>query len=246
MKSLSLALAHTRIMLLNLVRSPSFIVPTVLFATMFYAFFAMPFAKTPGDADFVMGSFVAFAMIGVSLFQFGVGIANERGRPWERYMRTLPIGSWVRLTARCASAAVIGLTAAALVAIVGRIFTPIDFTALQWLTLFGYAVLGAIPFILIGMTIGYWCSATGALPIANIIYLVLSFAGGLWMPPSQLPGFVRAISVYLPTRNYGEMLWSVGSHEQIGRSVAVLALYAVVFAALTLIGYRRDEKTRYA
>jgi len=246
MTDLRLIFAHTRLMLLDLLRSPAYVIPTVFFPTMFFLIFAAPNARQASRADFVTLSFVAFAIIGVTLFQFGVGIAAERGRPWERYLRTLPVGAFVRFAARVACAMIFGLCAAALVAITARLTTPMDFGPMQWLRLAVYATAGAIPFVLFGIAIGYWSSARAAVPIANIFYLLLSFAGGLWMPPQFLPGIAATISPYLPTRQFGELLWSVVGAGNASRALLVLVIYALVFAVLAAIGYRRDERTRYA
>ena len=58
-------------------------------------------------------AFIAWAIVGVAVYQFGVGIAQERGRPWERYLRTLPVSTGVRFAARILCAAVFGALAAA-------------------------------------------------------------------------------------------------------------------------------------
>ena len=79
---MKLLLAHVRLILLDLLRSPSYLVPAIVFPAMFYSLFGLSYARhdTP-TANLVMTSYVAFAIVGVTLFQFGVGIAAERGRP---------------------------------------------------------------------------------------------------------------------------------------------------------------------
>lgn len=238
---------HAAEMSRELFRIPAFAIPTMLFPAMFYTIFGMPYAKTaPQVADAVMCSFVAFALIGVTLFQFGVGIANERGRPWERYVRTLPVSLDTRFAARIAVAMLFGLAAAGLVALVARLFTPVDFSALQWAQLAAYAAIGAVPFVVIGIAIAYWVAPRAALPITNVIYLLCSFAGGLWIPPQDLPRIAAVISPYLPTRQYGNLLWSIANGADRGEALLVLALYAVAFSAAAAAGYRRDERARYA
>jgi ABC-2 type transport system permease protein len=231
----------------EIVRLPAFVVPTVLFPAMFYAIFGLPYAKASSQiADGVMCSFVAFAIIGVTLFQFGVGIAVERGRPWERYLRTLPVSFDTRLGARVAVAVLFGLAAAGLVAIVARVFTPVDFSPLEWLELALFATIGAVPFVVIGIAIAYWVAPRAALPVTNVIYLLCSFAGGLWIPPQDLPHVVAMVSPYLPTRQYGNILWSIANGGDRAQGLIGLALYALTFSVIAAIGYRRDERARYA
>ena len=111
---MTLLLAHARAMTVELARHPAYVVPTLVFPAVFFLFFA---TSSSGNAPAVrMATFTGFAAIGVAFFQFGVGIAVERGSPWEAYVRTLPAGVGVRLAARILSAAVFAAAAAAVVA----------------------------------------------------------------------------------------------------------------------------------
>ena len=247
MNALLLTRAHARIALIDLFRSPSYVVPTVAFPALFYALFDLQYARTQAAiADATTMAFMAFAVVGVCLYQFGVGIAAERGRPWERYLRTLPAAIGVRLGARVVSALVFGLLAAGCVAVFSRLTTPIDLNVLQWLTVGGAIVVGGVPFVLIGITLGYWASPRAAVPIATATNLLLAYAGGLWMPPQFLPHVVQQISPFLPTRQFAELLWSVPNGGDARHALAGLAIYAAIFAALAAMGYRRDERKRYA
>ncbi|MDE2482193.1 MAG: ABC transporter permease [bacterium] len=239
--------AHVVALLRDLLRTPSFLIPTVGFPTMFYCIFALGYARTNADtANFIVCSYVGFAMLGVTLFQFGVGVANERGRPWERYLRALPVSVATRFAARVIVALIFGAASAGLVGIVARLLSPVTLDAAQWFLLALAAVFGAIPFVLIGLAIAYWVPARGALPVTNLLYLLGLFAGGFFMPPQYLPSFAQAISPYTPTRQFGELLWSVTGAHDAPHAMSVLVLYALAFAAIAIIGYRRDERTRYA
>ncbi len=243
-----LVYAHACVLLRDIVRTPAFVVPAVLFPAMLYTIFGVPDARGSSDAaNQTLASFVAFAVVGVALFQFGVGIASERGRPWERYLRTLPVPVEIRFIARIIVAVVIAAMASLLVAVIGRVLTPVSFDAVQWTTLAIFAIAGAVPFVMLGIAIAYIVPPRGALPVTNIIYLLCAFAGGFWIPPQALPWVAAMISPYLPTRQYGELLWSIGGpgHDAT-HAVFALALFSVAFSVVAVFGYRRDERTRYA
>jgi ABC-2 type transport system permease protein len=242
-----MAWAHARIAILDLIRSPGYVVPTVVFPAMFYTIFALQAARHDSQtAAYVTLSFMAWAIVGVTLYQFGVGIAVDRGRPWERFLRVLPAGPLVRLFARIVCALAFAALAAGCVALVALLATPMHLAVTAWLMAAAFCLLGGVPFVLIGTAIGYWCAARAAVPIATACNLLLAYAGGLWMPPGELPGIVQKISPFLPTREFGELLWSVVAPSDRLWPALGLCAYAAIFGALTLAGYRRDEHKRYA
>ena len=152
----------------------------------------------------------------------------------------------MRFGARIVTAVLFGLLTGAIVALVARAFTPIDLTLGQWLAVSLYSLCAGIPFVLIGISIGYWTSARAAVPIATAANLLLAYAGGLWMPPDDLPHSSQTISPYLPTRQFADLLWSTTGGADATHAVFGLAIYTVLFGTLAAIGYRRDERTRYA
>lgn len=242
---MTLTLLHARAQTLELLRLPAYIVPTLAFPTMFYVFFAVP-NSDDGSANATMAFFAGFAILGVALFQFGVGIAVERASPWERYLRTLPARASVRFGGRIISALGFGGVAAALVAVAAMLLTPAELGSTGWLALGVALALGAIPFALMGIAIGYLASPKAALPIANVVYLSLSYAGGLWTTPDELPRAVADLSRALPTRALADVLLAAVADEPWRwRPWAILIGYTVVFAAAGLWGYRRDEGQRY-
>ena len=241
-----LVLLHTRAATVELVRYPTFSVPTLCFPALFFLLFVAPQDDHDADPTLLLASFAGFAVLGVSFFQFGVGIAAERESPWERYVRTLPIPLRVRFAARALSAALFGLLAAALVAVAALATTAAALAPLRWLALAAALGAGAIPFALLGIALGYWASPRSALPTANLLYLVLAFLGALWTTPRHLPGSVDGVSPFVPTRQFGNALWSAAEgHLWRPRDWALLAGWAAVFAALAAWGYRRDEGRRY-
>jgi ABC-2 type transport system permease protein len=239
-----LVLVHARAMTIELARYPAYVVPTLVLPTVFFLFFAAPGGAA--GASLRMATFAGFAAIGVAFFQFGVGIAVERASPWEIFLRTLPIGPGVRLGARLLSAGVFAAAAAGLLLAVAVATTPASLSPPRWLGLIAALLVGTVPFALLGIALGYWAPARGALPIANLLYLGLSYAGGLWIRPGRLPNGVARISPYLPTRALADALVAPTAGGGIAWGAwASLGGFAALFAVLAAWGYRRDEGRRY-
>jgi ABC-2 type transport system permease protein len=240
----SVALVQARYQALELLRYPAASVPMLFFPALFFVFFGL--SAPAGQADFTLASFAAFAVLGIAFFQFGVGIAADRASPWERFLRTLPVGAGSRFAARVLTALVFAFLAAVVVVAVAVAATPVSLGPLAWLRLAAVLSAGSVPFALLGIAIGYWSAPKAALPLANVLYLALSYAGGLWTRPAALPHAVQRISVVLPTRAWGELLWaSVAPRPWPAFAVLELAAAGVLFAILALLGYRRDEGQRY-
>jgi ABC-2 type transport system permease protein len=232
-------------MLLELVRYPAYFVPTLVLPAVFFLFFVAPGSRA--DATARMATFAGFAVIGVAFFQFGVGIAVDRASPWETYLRTLPVGPGVRLAGRVASAAAFACAAALFLVLTAIATTGASLPGMRWAGLGVALLVGAIPFALLGVALGYWAPVKGALPIANLLYLVLAYAGGLWIRPSRLPHAVDSVSPFLPTRAFADALvaTAIGSGAD-WAAWLTLGGFAVLFAGFAVAGYRRDEGRRFS
>lgn len=237
--------AHVRAQTLELARYPTFVVPTLGFPALFFLLFGLP--RAGGDrADALLASFAAYAALSVAFFQFGVGIAAERVRPWETFLRTLPVGTGTRLGARAVSALAFAAGAVGLVVAIALATTDVTIDGASWARLGVALAAGSLPFTLLGIALGYWLPPKAALPVANILYLGLAYAGGLWTGPTGLPHAAAVAGRLLPTRQWADVLWpaAVGAPWRASHWLALLA-YTVVFGAFAAAGYRRDEGRRF-
>src|SRR5262249_2116208 len=117
-----------------------------------------------------------------------------------------------------------------------------------WANVIVRLLAGSLVFVGLGFAIGYSVGPNAAPAVANLVYLPLAFASGLFMPVSQLPGFVQRIAPYLPAYHYGQLAWSaVGAPaEPFYVSLAWLAGYTALFLLLALRAYRREELRKFA
>jgi ABC-2 type transport system permease protein len=98
-----------------------------------------------------------------------------------------------------------------------------------------------------GIALGYWASRRAAPALAMLAWLLLAYLGGLWALPAELPSWTETVSLYLPTRLWGEVTWAAvqGQATSLGDWLGLLA-YGLGFAILALWGYRRDDTARSA
>ena len=237
-----LVLVHLAAELKKLLRVPGFLVPTLVFPSMFFLLFAAPYLETWQAANQTAASFMTFAFFTVVFFQFGVGLAQDRANPWDAYVRTLPLAPWVLPTAFVLTGLLFAFLAAGVVAAVAAVSTPLKPEAANLPALLAALVLGAVPMGLLGVALGQRVSPKAALPIANLVYLLLSFLGGLWMPPEAMPEWARVFSPWLPTRYWAEVVWASAWDRPWPTSALLgLAAYGLLFGLLAAWAWRRGR-----
>lgn len=238
--------ARTRAQALELARERTALTTSLLLPALMFLIFGAPNADDRELANYFMTGYAIFAFTSVAYFRFGVGVAQERGRPWEAFLRSLPVSPATRLAARLLAGLGLANVSVAVVSILALLLTPAGLGPSEWFGWIVAVLVGGIPLALLALCLGYWCTPGAAVPVANLLYLGLAWAGGLWGPPRFLPEPVATVSPYLPTGSYiGTVLAAVrGGASHAGDWLRLLE-YAVVFAALAVWGYRRDEGRRY-
>jgi len=197
---------------------------------------------------YLLVSFAAYGVGNVMVYGFGIGVANERGMKVDLLMRATPLPPAVAVLAKVLVALAFALVSIVVLIVFGVVVGGIRQDLTVWLQVIARLLAGSMPFVGLGFAIGYTAGPHAAPALANLIYLPLSFASGLFLPVSQLPGFVQKIAPYLPSYHYGQLAWSaVGARaEPLAVSLAWLAGYTVVFLAIAMRAYRREETRKFA
>jgi ABC-2 type transport system permease protein len=96
------------------------------------------------------------------------------------------------------------------------------------------------------MFAGLLLAPSSAAGMMNLIYLPLALCGGLWMPLEVLPEWLQGIAPLLPSYHFSRLaLHTLGYfNESEGRSWAMLAGYALVFALAGASVFRKQEASR--
>ncbi len=251
--TLQMLLAQTRSELLMRWRVPAFSVTNLVLPIVFFTFFGLPVAHVRrGDGvsigAYLLASFGAYAVGNVMVYGFGIGVANERGMKIDRLMRASPLPPLVFMLAKVLTALVFSLVALVLLIAFGIVVGGIHQSPAVWATIIVRLLAGSLPFIALGFAIGYWSGPNAAPALANLIYLPLSFASGLFVPLNQLPAFIQTLAPYLPSYHYAQLAWSAlgAGRESLGESLLWLGGYTALFLTLAVRSYRREERAKFA
>jgi ABC-2 type transport system permease protein len=229
-------LTEARSECLRYFRSPGFLLPVILFPTMFYLLFGivMNHNADASTARYLLASYGVFGVMSPGLFGFGVSLAIERENGLLTLKRALPMPPGAYLLGKMAMAMLAaGMVIVTLLALAtGLAHLRLD--ALQALAFLVTGMLGVLPFCALGMLVGVLIKGQGAPGVINIIYLPMSFLSGLWIPLSALPQALQRIAPIWPSAHLQQLaLEALGlGHGAVLPHVAVLLAYTAVFFAL--------------
>lgn len=243
---LRLLKVHSYYQMLEHLRQPMYVLTTLVFPAMFFWFFGVPNAKNSEASLLLLGSFSCFAILGVVLFQFAIGISQEKNTPWSQYLSILPLPGSLRLIPRIINSLLVATASVLAVTAVSLLCTPLVFWDIPWGRFLLALLFGALPFSFLGAALGYAVNSKSIVPLANLVYLPLSFAGGLWMPPNALPSAVQEISKYLPTRYFGEFAWAALLNRPLqAEHIWGLSIYTLIFLAVALFYFKKNQEQEF-
>lgn len=246
--------AQVRAEFLRYVRSPILSVFTLALPVVLYVFAGLGSAGAGTIAgvparDVLLAGFAAYGVTNVMLSTFGIGLTLDRSRRMDVLMRATALRPSVFLAARAIVALAFGAVAFAVVGLVATTAGGVRMDPGTWAALAAVLLAGSVPFLALGLAIGYLVNPNAGAVGVNLIGLPLFFAAGVFRPLSQLPPFVQHIAPFLPTYHYVRLALDVVGVAGAGpprQHLLWLAGWTVFFALAAVRGYRRAEARRYA
>lgn len=249
MSTLSLTVLHAKYNLIETARVPIAIISALAFPTLALLFFVVPQQVVAGNALYATQAVISLAVFAVmsnALFSFGLTISENREKPWDPYLRTLPAPGIARVLAQIFATGTLGLAAIIPVIVVGGLFTAAEASPLRVLAGFLALAVSALPFMLIGICIGYSMPSKAAIAVVQIVMFGMAFAGGLFLPPMLFADWLNTLSKFMPSRQARELvIWAVQGGELEWWVWVGILVWTVLGFAVALLLFRRDEGRRY-
>jgi ABC-2 type transport system permease protein len=242
---------EARTELLKFARMKSYSMSIIFFPLMFYCFFglAMPqLSASTSMARYLLASYGAFAIMGSTLYAFGVGIAVERGLGWMEVKRASPMPMGAYFFAKGAVSMVFGAVVILLLFALGAAFGHVRMAPAQWLLTFGALVAGALPFCALGITLGNLAGPNSAPATVNMIYLPMAFCGGLWLPFEILPKAIQHVAPLLPSYHLAQIALAIQKAPVKGSILGhaeALAALGLIFLGTAWVAHSRGREKMY-
>ncbi|MDH6543889.1 ABC-2 type transport system permease protein [Streptomyces sp. SPB4] len=235
--------AYVRLEVRRTLRDVSFVFFGIGMPVLMYLLFTNLGAVDPEWRTASMVAMAAYGALGAAL-STGTGVAEDKGSGWLRQLRVTPMTPRQVVTGRALTGSVIVLPAIAGVLAAGACVNGVRMDAWQWAAVALVLWLGALPFTLLGIGNGYRLTAQSTGLVNVGCSLALSVLGGLWFPVEAFPGWLRSLSGLTPTRRFAELGQSLASGDAPGAAaVAVVAVWALLFASYAVLSYRRSART---
>lgn len=196
---------------------------------------------------YMVASFTTFGTFNIMVSTFGGGVASDRSARRHVLYRAMPVRPMVLLGAKAVVAC--GVTATMSLLVIGTaVATGTRLDPLDAASLVVRMALGGIPFIAMGLAIGYLVRPSSVGVAINILSLGLSFLSGIYVPIPVTDGALQPIADVLPTYRLAELGWNAIGAETANsmiESILVLVAYTLVFGAIALHAYGREEKRTF-
>ena len=159
-------------------------------------------------AKIMLGSYAVFGVVGAALFGIGVGVAADLSAGWLELKRASPMPPLAYLLAKCCTAIAFGVIIVSILSLLG---SPVDvpLSLAEYLRMVGLTIAGCIPFACMGLPLGLVVPFNSAPGVTNLLYLPMSFLGGLWVPLSILPNAIQKIAPAMPTFHLGQLMLGI-------------------------------------
>lgn len=217
----------------------------VILPIIFYVMFTAIFAKNAAVNDLAWSkysliSMLSFGIVGNAINLLGTRIANERQDKWMDFIKVSPISSLYYNVSFVITFLVISLLTMFLLFVTAFFWQGVTFSIMDYLGIAILLLLGSIPFLLFGVIVGYLGSA--AQPVGTMLYLVLSFLGGLWMPVVAMPDKIQGIAKLLPTFSLASLGWNFLSNTSTVKPFLILFIYFICAVLVLVIIWKKQKK----
>ena len=190
---------------------------------------------------YMMVSMASFGALTAVLVGNSERIAKERENGWVRQLRLTSLPGHGYVLGKTASAAVVSLPSVVVVFAVAAVVEHVRLAAWQWLALTGVIWAGSLVFAALGVAIGYLATGDAVRPVTMLVYFGLSLLGGLWMPATTFPRWLRTVASWLPTHAYAALGQAIEqSRAPQAKDVVLLVVFFAVFTGGAAWLYRKD------
>ncbi len=226
-------------------REPTALFFSILMPVGFFALFVSMFGGYSSEeltaGTRMLATFGTFGVLTVTLMNPGIGVAQDRQLGWLRAKRVQAVPLPVTLAAKVLAALPYSVGVLLAMTLTAALTGTLQASVFEVLRLYGVLVLGAVPFALLGLAVGFQAKPNTTTAVLNAILMPTAVVSGLWMPLEMLPDFFGTVASFLPTYHLAGLATAQFDGAAVVGHLAVLAGWTVVMAGVAALSYRRAK-----
>jgi ABC-2 type transport system permease protein len=219
---------------------------SLLLPVMFLAFFGALYGSQTVSGSggikyisYMVPGYAVFATMAVALGTVTVNLATERRFGILKRLGGTPLPRPVLILAKMIAGGVLIAAVVAVLVLVGTLVYGAHLRG-NWLEALVILMVGIICFAVMGIVLGGFIPPDSAVAVGTLVYLALSFLGGVFIPLDQFPAGLQNVAKALPSERMADALqtiWTKGEGiTNTGWDLPILAAWAL---ATLVVGGRR-------
>lgn len=172
---MSLIIQYFKLYLLETVRNTPALFFTLIFPPLIFVLSIQVWGSDPQAQRLAFLTFANYSVQTVCFMLLGMGVSQEKNSNWAQYVRTLPASINVMVVGRILHTVALSFINILLLTFVAVFLFHIDLPIIQLTQVFLVCALGAIPFAMIGIAIGFLSNQDAARSIFTILNLLFLF-----------------------------------------------------------------------
>jgi ABC-2 type transport system permease protein len=226
----------------GIVREPAALFFSILVPVGFFALFVSLYGgESYGPVPIgttMLATFGTYGVLSVTMTNPGIGVSRDRDRGWLRAQRVSPVPMGVTLTAKVLAALPCAAVLFVIMVVLAQLNGSLNATVPQLLRVCVVLLLGALPFALLGLAVGFQAGPNTTSAALLAFLMASAVASGLWVPLDIMPPFVATIAQFLPTYHLAQLaLAQIVGGAMLVHTVVLLGVAALT-AALAAVSYR--------
>jgi len=193
------------------------------------------------------GNLTAYLVVSLAIYgamlattSGGASVSLERAAGWSRQLRLTPLRPPAYIAVKLLVAMALGGMSVLVTFAVGAL----SGAQMPWYAWLGTGVLAwvcALVFAAFGLFMGYLLPSENVMQILGPALALLAFAGGLFVPVSQMGHTFATLATFTPAYGVGEIArYPLTGDGSLGWAVVNVVVWTVVFAAGAVLRFRRD------
>lgn len=194
------------------------------------------------------GNVSAFIMISMALYGAvlattggGATVSVERALGWSRQLRVTPLSPVAYIAIKMLTSLVLGLVSVTVVYTAGVIAGKPSMPAYLWVVTGCCVWVGSLLFAAFGLFVGYLLPSENVMQVIGFVLMLLSFAGGLFIPLSQFSSGLRTAAAFTPLYGLNQIVhYPLAQGGFAWTWVVNLVVWLALFVAGAAWRFRRD------